>query len=80
MQRVAQVIGLALEWSPAIQTSACRRRLPRRPASSWRRRWRGASSPTQQQLIGLLGLGAQYGIILPYSRAHERGRTSWDWT
>jgi predicted Zn-dependent protease len=32
----------------------------------------GASSPAQQQLIGLLGLGAQYGIILPYSRAHER--------
>jgi predicted Zn-dependent protease len=31
----------------------------------------GAASPTQQQLIGLLGVGAQYGILLPYSRAHE---------
>jgi predicted Zn-dependent protease len=31
----------------------------------------GASSPAQQQLIGLLGAGAQYGIILPYSRTHE---------
>jgi predicted Zn-dependent protease len=31
----------------------------------------GAASPTQQQLIGLLGVGAEYGILLPYSRAHE---------
>jgi len=31
----------------------------------------GAASPAQQQLIGLLGAGAQYGIILPYSRTHE---------
>jgi predicted Zn-dependent protease len=31
----------------------------------------GASSPMQRQLIGLLGIGAQYGIILPYSRTHE---------
>jgi predicted Zn-dependent protease len=31
----------------------------------------GGASPTQQQLIGLLGMGAEYGILLPYSRAHE---------
>lgn len=27
---------------------------------------------TGKSLLGLLGLGAQYGIILPYSRTHER--------
>ena len=31
----------------------------------------GGASPAQRQLIGLLGMGAQYGIILPYSRDHE---------
>lgn len=25
-----------------------------------------------QQLMGVLGMGAQYGIVLPFSRAHER--------
>ena len=28
-------------------------------------------SPMGKQLVGLLGVGAQYGIILPYSRTHE---------
>ncbi len=28
-------------------------------------------SPMGQQLMGLLGIGAQYGIMLPYSRTHE---------
>jgi predicted Zn-dependent protease len=32
----------------------------------------GASSPAQQQLLGLLGVGAQVGVILPFSRAQER--------
>ncbi|WP_432695659.1 M48 family metallopeptidase [Marinobacterium sp. YM272] len=27
---------------------------------------------TQQALMSAMGLGAQYGVILPYSRAHER--------
>lgn len=31
----------------------------------------GAETPLQQQLLGLLGVGAQVGILLPYSRAHE---------
>ncbi len=31
----------------------------------------GASSPAQRQLIGLLGAGAQIGILLPFSRAQE---------
>jgi predicted Zn-dependent protease len=31
----------------------------------------GAASPMQQQLVGLLGIGAQYGIILPYGRTQE---------
>ena len=30
-----------------------------------------ASSPTQRQLLGLLGLGAQIGVILPFSRTQE---------
>jgi len=30
-----------------------------------------AQSPMGQQLMGLLGIGAQYGIMLPYSRTHE---------
>lgn len=28
-------------------------------------------SPAQRQALGLLGVGVQYGIILPYSRTHE---------
>jgi predicted Zn-dependent protease len=32
----------------------------------------GAPSPAQQQLLGLLGVGAQVGVILPFSRAQER--------
>ncbi|MCK5876046.1 MAG: M48 family metallopeptidase [Candidatus Marithrix sp.] len=28
-------------------------------------------SPMGQQLMGLLGIGAKYGIMLPYSRTHE---------
>ena len=32
----------------------------------------GASSPTQRQLLGLLGLGAQVGVLLPFGRAQER--------
>lgn len=31
----------------------------------------GPQSATRQQLMGLLGLGAQVGILLPYSRAQE---------
>jgi len=31
----------------------------------------GAESPMKQQLFGLLGLGAQVGVILPFSRAQE---------
>lgn len=31
----------------------------------------GASSPTQQQLLGLLGVGVQVGVLLPFSRAQE---------
>ena len=31
----------------------------------------GASSPQKQQLIGLLGAGAQVGILLPYGRSQE---------
>jgi len=31
----------------------------------------GASSPMQQQLLGLLGVGAQVGVLLPFSRAQE---------
>ena len=32
----------------------------------------GGPSPEQQQLMGLLGVGAQYGILLPYGRAQEK--------
>ncbi len=31
----------------------------------------GASTPASQQLMGLLGVGAQVGVILPFSRAQE---------
>ena len=31
----------------------------------------GAPSPAKDQLFGLLGLGAQVGILLPFSRAQE---------
>lgn len=31
----------------------------------------GANSPVKQQLFGLLGLGAQVGVLLPFSRAQE---------
>ena len=31
----------------------------------------GAASPMQQQLLGLLGVGAQVGVLLPFSRAQE---------
>ncbi|MGH8496307.1 MAG: M48 family metallopeptidase [Gammaproteobacteria bacterium] len=31
----------------------------------------GASTPAQQQLFGLLGLGAQVGILLPFNREQE---------
>jgi predicted Zn-dependent protease len=31
----------------------------------------GASSPAKQELFGLLGLGAQVGILLPFSRTQE---------
>jgi predicted Zn-dependent protease len=31
----------------------------------------GASSPEKQQLIGLLGAGAQVGVLLPYGRSQE---------
>jgi predicted Zn-dependent protease len=32
----------------------------------------GASSPAQRQTLALLGLGAQVGILLPFSRTQER--------
>jgi predicted Zn-dependent protease len=32
----------------------------------------GASSPGQQQILALLGVGAQVGVVLPFSRAQER--------
>ena len=31
----------------------------------------GSASPTQKQLLGLLGVGAQVGVLLPYSRKQE---------
>lgn len=31
----------------------------------------GAPSSTKEQIFGLLGLGAQYGIILPFNRTQE---------
>lgn len=31
----------------------------------------GMQTPGGQQLMGLLGMGAEYGIILPFSRRHE---------
>ncbi len=31
----------------------------------------GASTPVQRQLYGLLGLGAQVGVLLPFGRAQE---------
>jgi predicted Zn-dependent protease len=31
----------------------------------------GATSPAKQQLFGLLGVGAQVGVLLPFSRAQE---------
>ncbi|HEX7035668.1 MAG TPA: M48 family metallopeptidase [Pseudomonadales bacterium] len=31
----------------------------------------GADTPMRQQLFGLLGLGAQVGVLLPFSRAQE---------
>lgn len=31
----------------------------------------GSASPGQQQLIGLLGAGVHYGILMPYSRTQE---------
>ncbi len=31
----------------------------------------GAPSPLKNQLFGLLGLGAQYGVLMPYGRAQE---------
>lgn len=31
----------------------------------------GAETPMKQQLFGLLGVGAQYGVVLPFSRAQE---------
>ncbi len=31
----------------------------------------GEPSPQKQQLMGLLGLGAQFGLTLPFSRKHE---------
>ncbi len=31
----------------------------------------GGSSPAQQQLFGLLGLGAQVGVLLPFNRRQE---------
>lgn len=31
----------------------------------------GANTPMKQQLFGLLGLGAQVGVLLPFSRAQE---------
>jgi hypothetical protein len=37
---------------------------------------------TQRQLLGMLGAGAQYGVLMPFSRKHELeadqiGLTSW---
>jgi predicted Zn-dependent protease len=31
----------------------------------------GAASPGQAQLMGLLGLGVQYGVLMPYGRSQE---------
>ena len=31
----------------------------------------GAASPQKESLFGLLGIGAQYGILMPYGRAQE---------
>ena len=31
----------------------------------------GADTPMKQQLLGLLGVGAQYGVVLPFSRTQE---------
>ncbi len=31
----------------------------------------GSNTQTRQQVLGLLGIGAQYGILLPYSRVQE---------
>jgi predicted Zn-dependent protease len=31
----------------------------------------GAPSPTKDTVLGVLGIGARYGILLPYSRAQE---------
>ena len=31
----------------------------------------GSPTPLRQQLLGLLGLGAQYGVLLPYGRTQE---------
>ncbi|MEQ8858102.1 MAG: M48 family metallopeptidase [Pseudomonadales bacterium] len=31
----------------------------------------GANTPMKQQLFGLLGVGAQYGVLLPFGRAQE---------
>ena len=31
----------------------------------------GATTPMRQQLMGLLGLGAQYGVLMPYGRGQE---------
>jgi predicted Zn-dependent protease len=31
----------------------------------------GAASPAQQQLLGLLGVGAQVGVLLPFGRTQE---------
>lgn len=32
----------------------------------------GANTPAKQQLFGLLGVGTQVGVLLPFSRAQER--------
>lgn len=31
----------------------------------------GASSPEKQMALGLLGVGVQYGVLMPYGRAQE---------
>jgi predicted Zn-dependent protease len=31
----------------------------------------GADTPEKQELFGLLGLGMQYGVLMPFSRAQE---------
>lgn len=31
----------------------------------------GATTPAKQQLMGLLGLGVQYGVLMPYGRGQE---------